>query len=190
MEKNESIAPTFKVPVRVEVRKYPANEVYMIQSVDNDSVFSEEDYQTITKICSQELIYDRLFKELFNGEPYTMDKAKGFVSRARDGWQNNDKFVFLIRNDKGKIVAAMDIKSDNTEEAEIGYWASKDEPGIMTNSVVALCQIAKEAGYKSLYGLTVPDNEKSQKVLARSGFEKAGEVKERNKTYIKFTKIL
>lgn len=58
----------------------------------------------------------------------------------------------------------------------------------MTNTVLALCDLAKKAGYKSLFGLTIPDNQRSQNVLIRAGFTMEGEMEKDGKRYIKFTK--
>jgi RimJ/RimL family protein N-acetyltransferase len=135
------------------------------------------------------LIYDTLFRDKFKGKPYTLENAKGFIKWAKDGWQRNKWFVFLIKNPKGQIVGAIDIKSNNLNSAEIGYWVDVKTPGVMTNLVIALCEIAKDAGYKSLYGLTVLENDRSQKLLLRAGFKNEGQIEEKGKQYLKFVKI-
>jgi RimJ/RimL family protein N-acetyltransferase len=53
---------------------------------------------------------------------------------------------------------------------EVGYWASARSPGFMTPAVAALCDLARGAGYRSLYARTRPENERSAAVLRRNGF--------------------
>jgi RimJ/RimL family protein N-acetyltransferase/isopentenyldiphosphate isomerase len=178
-----SLSPNFKLPIKLSVKNYLNNEDYYI-SPANESW--EEDVDQITRICSQELIYNVLFKERLKGLPYISKNALEFIAWINEGWEKNEWFVFFIRNGEGKIIGAVDIKSDNLEEAEIGYWMSEKVKGVMTNAVLALTEIAKNAGYKSLYGLTVPDNEKSQNVLKRAGFTDQGLVNQKSKKYIKF----
>jgi hypothetical protein len=40
------------------------------------------------------------------------------------------------------MVGAIDIQLAMTDEAEIGYWASSESPGMMTNTVLVLCLVA------------------------------------------------
>ncbi|HTK03360.1 MAG TPA: GNAT family N-acetyltransferase [Alphaproteobacteria bacterium] len=180
----------FKIPVNVLIERFPDKEIYSLQSVDSSQDISESDLEIIAKICSEELIYKVLFKEKFEGKPYTLESAKWFINWAKEGWDKNEWFVFLIRNPENKIVGAVDIKSNNLESAEIGYWMTNEVKGLMTNAVIELCNIAKSAGYKSLYGLTVLDNKNSQGVLVRAGFTNEGEIEKEGKEYLKFTKVL
>lgn len=180
--------PNFKSPVKVLIEGFPERETYFVQSIDSSQNISDDDLETITRICSEELIYNVLFKEKFNGKPYTLENARSFINWAKEGWNKNKWFVFLIRDSENKIVGAVDIKSDNLESAEIGYWMTKEVSGVMTNAVVALCNMAKNAGYKSLYGLTILNNEKSQRVLLRAGFVNVGQIEEKGKQYLKFVK--
>ena len=135
----------FKIPVNVLVEKFPDKETYSLMSIDGGQNISEKDFETIARICNEELIYKVLFAEKFEDKPYTL---------------------------------------------EVGYWMSNGNPGVMTNAVRAICDIAKTAGYKSLYGLTVLNNEKSQKVLINAEFENVGEIKVKGKQYLKFIKII
>ncbi len=182
--------PHFEAPIQKPIERYPDGEIFKMQSVDESSELRPEDLEQVAEICNEGLVYDTLFRGKFEGRPYTSEDAKGFTDWAKQGWNNNDKFVFLIRDPQNRIVGAIDIKSNNTEAAEIGYWASSTTPGIMTNAVKALCDIAKDAGYKQLYGLTVPNNERSQKVLLRAGFSDEGLADRKGKEYLKFTRDL
>lgn len=172
------------------IKRFPTDEIYNIVAIDKDFLSSDEVLAQITKICSEELIYNILFKERLAGKPYVLENALNFITWAQKGWEKQEWFVYLVMDNNKKIAGAVDIKSNNLESAEIGYWASSEISGIMTNAVTALCNIAKDGGYKSLYGLTVLDNQKSQNVLTRAGFSNIGQVRQKGKDYIKFEKKL
>ena len=182
--------PPFVTPIHVEFERYPSGELCELESIDSNKSYDNSDFDTIASICGQKLVYDFLFKERFKGRPYTQEDAKGFISWAQEGWRKNEYFVFLIRNSKSEIVAAVDIKSNNLKSAEMGYWSSSETPGVMTNTVVSLCNVAKKAGFCELFGLTVVDNIRSQNVLNRAGFINEGHLEREGKSYIKFTKSL
>lgn len=74
--------------------------------------------------------------------------------------------------------------------AEIGYWARASSSGIMTNTVLELCELAKEAGYQRLLALVAPENEKSIRVTMRAGFVRADDVMRNGRRYLQFTKHL
>lgn len=179
---------TFTTPIKHTIQKYDSDTSYSMTSMDSGTQFSDEDIRDIAKICSEKRVYDVLFKEKFEGRPYTGEDARRFVNWAQSGWENDSHYVFIIRDGENHIAGAVDIKSADLAGAEIGYWASENHPGIMTNAVRELCKIASNVGYKSLFGLVVPHNNKSQGVLLRAGFENLGNVHERGKEYIKFEK--
>ncbi len=60
----------------------------------------------------------------------------------------------------------------------------------MTNAVLKLCDIAKEAGYRCLFALATLENEKSARVLLRANFIYEGQIFRDNIAYMKFTKML
>ncbi|MGD8744445.1 MAG: GNAT family N-acetyltransferase [Candidatus Woesebacteria bacterium] len=191
MEKGkDSLMPRFNLPVSVEFNRHGTGESCVLESADSSRSFDDADFQKIADICSEKLVYNVLFKERFKGRPYTKKDAKEFVSWAQDGWKKEESFVFLIRNQIGEIIAAVDIKSNDVDSAEIGYWSSSKTPGVATNAVIALCDVAKKAGFKNLYGLAIPNNENSQGVLLRAGFENDGPFEEGGKSYVKFSKTL
>lgn len=182
--------PHFNVPIRASIERFPSGEVYKLQSADDSVAFTDEDYQRIAQICSEPLIYNMLFHDLFEGRPYNIQDAEKFTKIAQDGWRTGKTFIFFIRNPQNQIVACTDIKTNDIEAGEVGYWCSQESPGIMTNAVFALTDLAKNAGYKSLFGLTKAENEKSQNVLTRAGFVKDSEIEKNDKHYFKFTRNL
>lgn len=100
-----------------------------------------------------------------------------------DGWRQNDKFIFLLLSPSGDVAAAIDIKSRNLDNAEIGYWASKSHRGCMTNTATELLNLARAAGYRGLFGRTKKGNKDSVGVLMRVGFRFDSKESEENETY-------
>jgi len=70
------------------------------------------------------------------------------------------------------VVAACDIKS-NALNAEIGYWSSQAHRGVMTNALVAMCDMAAGAGFVALFARTKTGNVRSEAVLKRAGFQRS-----------------
>jgi len=126
--------------------------------------------EQIIAICNERKIYDWLFRRLLDGMPYKEGNVISFFKRGVEGWKKNKAFVFLLVTRFGEVAAAVDIKTPNIENAEIGYWASESHQGCMTNTVIVLLTIAKEAGYSSLYARVRKANSSSAGVLTRSGF--------------------
>lgn len=110
---------------------------------------------------------------------------KKFTQIAQEGWRSNKTFIFF-RNPQNQIVACIDIKTNDIEADKIGYWRSQESPGIMTNAVLTLTGLAKNAGYKNLFRLTKVENIKSQYVLTGAGFIKDSEMKKEGRCYFKF----
>jgi RimJ/RimL family protein N-acetyltransferase len=124
----------------------------------------------VARVCNEPLVYDVLFRRGLGGAPYPAAAARGFLEWAHRGWREGTHFVFLVRSGSGAVQAALDLKAARLEAEEIGYWASARAPGYMTPAVAALCDLARSAGYRSLYARTRPDNERSAAVLRRNGF--------------------
>jgi RimJ/RimL family protein N-acetyltransferase len=138
-------------------------------------VLSKNNIFEIIAICNQEDIYSLLFRDKLNGERYEEPNAQSFVAWANKGWQDGTYFVFIIKNQDDKVIGAIDIKSNNSDLAEIGYWASDNFPGFMTNAVSGLIEQAKNAGCHSFVAYTKLENNKSKGVLSRSGFDYVGQ---------------
>ncbi len=182
--------PHFVVPVSRPVLRHGTNEECELRSTDSTLKLTGRDAEQVAAICNEALIYNRLFSTIFKGQVYTPEHAEKFLQWAREGWHKNEWFVFLIRNAAHQIVAAIDIKSPILAEAEIGYWASANYPGVMTNAVVELCRVAREAGYRRLFAVIEPDNERSIGVIQRAGFLTDGEMVRNEKQYLRFIREL
>ena len=156
----------------------------------NEKDFTESDYKKIVKVCNQKEIYSLLFKERLGGKSYKLADAKGFVNWATKGWETKEYFVFIVRNQLNQIVGAIDIKSNNLDLAEVGYWMDKDSPGYMTNVLIGLACQAKDFGFKKLYGLTKINNDKSKRVLLRAKFLSTGKYVQNDCEYDRFEIVL
>ena len=177
-------------PIQQTVLRYPDNQHYQLRSADASFPSTDTTQQDLVAACNEPFLYDRIFRERLQGKPYDQDRAEYFLSWAREGWRNNAWFVFVVLSPEGKIVATIDIKTDQLEGAEIGYWCSEKSPGIMTNTVLALCNIAREAGFRHLYARIAPDNARSIGVVSRCNFSPAGLETRNGVQHLRFNKSL
>jgi len=148
--------------------------------VRGDSVeASKDNVERVRSICNEAAVYGILFQPVFKGTPYSSEKAESFLNWAAKGWAERSHFVFLVLDASREICGTVDIKSPELEGAEIGYWASEKHSGIITPAVVLLCEVARRAGYKSLYAFVLPANTCSLRVLTNNAFQ----VEERGVTH-------
>jgi RimJ/RimL family protein N-acetyltransferase len=162
--------------VPFSAKHFQNNDFVQVFPLDGTHAISADDILKIVEICNQSPIYNFLFAARLKGEPYTEKSANGIVEWARAGWNSGKYFVFLSRDSGGKILGAIDIKSDTIDGAEIGYWMDENSPGYMSNIVMGVAKYASEAGFYKLIAYTQPQNEKSQRVLLRAGFRHVGQV--------------
>jgi RimJ/RimL family protein N-acetyltransferase len=181
--------PNFSSIKDIEIIHFKTEQPFLLQRADK-IVASKENLARIVSICNEPLAYEFLFRRFMEGKPYEEENAKSFLSWAAQGWSEKTHYVFLITNSDGEIHAAVDIQSNQLEDAEIGYLATLKNPGLVTNAIAALCGIGKIAGYKSFIGMTLLDNQRSAAVLIRNAFSDLGLVESHGKTYRKFRKIL
>jgi len=110
-----------KSPIELKIENFFNREIYTVQSVDESYKFSFQDINDIAMVCNEPHVYDFLFRHKLNGEIYSKNGAFSFINYSWEGWRNDEKYTFTIRNPNGNIVGALDIKSNNLEEGEIGY---------------------------------------------------------------------
>jgi len=140
---------------------------------------------SIEKVCNEPLIYKQLFKSRCKDQPYSTKNAEDFLRWAKEGFLKKSHYVFFILDSMSLPIGAIDIKSNDKDNAEIGYWLSTFHSGLMTNAVKELCHQAKALGFKSLYGLCEEGNYKSKSVLKRVDFKEVGILKKNQKSYTK-----
>ena len=141
----------------------------------------------VTSICNEPLVHESLFRRILSGKPYPLSMAADWLARGADGWKRNSHFVFGIVDQEGRIAAACDIKSADASWAEVGYWSSASHSGVMTNAIVGLIDLAREAGFEHLFAETQKTNVRSQGVLCRAGFALSDEKPLRGNHYIVFS---
>jgi RimJ/RimL family protein N-acetyltransferase len=151
-----------------EFQRFPDGQAYL-EAVRVANV-TEEDLHRVVEICNQPLILDHLKQTLTDGQPYTMNFAQDLVHVGEMGWETGAGFVYFIRDAQRRVVGAMDIKS-NDLDAEIGAWTDAESPGYVTNAVACLTELARQAGFNSLYSLVDPNNDRSIAVMRRSGWQ-------------------
>jgi RimJ/RimL family protein N-acetyltransferase len=148
---------------------------------------TDEVLTQVTSICNETSVYDWLFREMLSDQPYPPSMAEKWLTWGKDGWKQNAYFVFGIVDQKGCIAAACDIKSADASWAEVGYWSSKDHRGVMTNAIIGLIDLAREAGFEQLFAETRKENTPSQGVLLRAGFALSEQKPTRGDNHIVFS---
>ncbi len=164
------VMPTFPNNIKTPVENWKTGSRYYVVRA-GDAWNTPEHQREIVDICNQPAVY-RLFHDALEGKPYLMEKASGFLQWAEEGWKNQTHFVFFAVTEAGAIAAACDIKTNDLDGGEVGYWLGEQHSGIMTNTVSVVCDLAWQAGYKSLFARVLKSNWRSANVLERSGFVK------------------
>jgi len=152
-------------------------QMYQFCSVEHISP-TEEHILEVVAVCNEPEIYSWLFSENLKGSPYPFQLASQWFTWANDGWKNNSHFIFALLAPDGKIIASLGIKNADLECGEIGYWCSENHRGIMTNAVTALIDAARLAGFQSFCAQARKNNIRSEKLLARIGFQPSSETAE------------
>jgi RimJ/RimL family protein N-acetyltransferase len=169
----ELVKPRFSADLNVTL-EHPLNgRTYNLLRADRLQA-TPELLADVVAACNEPLIYDWLFRERFKGQPYAEADARSFFAWQKSGWQDNAFFVFLLLSPEGQVVGALDIKSADPEAAEVGYWLSAQHRGLMNTALERLEDLARGAGFRSLYARVRPDNQRSRAVLRRAGWNEAG----------------
>lgn len=161
---------TFAHPLRIPFQNALTGTPYFLVSGDQIEPTPARLLE-IARCANEPLVYDLLFRQRFEGEPYRETDAADWITWTHAGWRANTHFSFMVQDEAGRVVAACDIKSNDVEGAEVGYWASAHHRGVMTNAVKLMCREAAKAGFRSLTARTKWGNARSKAVLHRVGFE-------------------
>jgi RimJ/RimL family protein N-acetyltransferase len=154
---------------RCPIVSFLTGETYFLARADRVEATPER-LAEVTAICNQPEVYRWIFSEMLAGQPYPASKAVEFANWSRTGWREGTHFVFLVLNGAGQVAAACDIKQNEADGAEVGYWASAGHRGVMTAAVLQLCALAREAGFRSLYARVRKPNARSARVLKRAAY--------------------
>jgi RimJ/RimL family protein N-acetyltransferase len=153
----------------VSVENAITGDQYLLQPIWKLDA-SPKNLEDIAAICNQKLVYEWCFRSLCDGAPYPTTLALDWISWGTEGWEHGTHFVYAITDVDGAVAAACDIKSADLERAEVGYWSSANHSGVMTNAVLAVIQLADDAGFRTLFADIHPDNQRSLAVIKRCGF--------------------
>lgn len=163
--------PAFKTPINEKVLKFFDGVPYYLTDLA-DATKHAGLVSRLVQVCNEPRLYNRMFAERFMGRVYQEQDAWSFLNGAAKGWTENSGFKFVLFNEQGEICAAVELKTGDTDNCEIGYWASEFHRGVASNMVIKLCELAAKAGFKQLYAMIAPDNYASQKVVTNAGFTK------------------
>ena len=162
------MSPIFPSAVSIPLTHPLSGKVYTLSRADALEQTTDEVADLIAA-CNEPLIYDWLFRERLEGQPYTEAQAASFFDWMRSGWQGNAFFVFALLSPCGRLVGLLDIKSADPA-AEVGYWLSSKHRGLMGVALAALATLAHDAGCRSLYARIRPGNGRSQAAVQRAGW--------------------
>ena len=139
---------------------------------------NESDIDDIHKACQDPLI------PAFTTVPanYTIDHAIEFVRSDPFSLAERRELRFVIEHGNGgdqKFAGVISLHTINIKNhtAEIGYWIDKSMRGkeIGTTAAMMISDYGfATLGFRRIDGLVDVDNEASQKVLMKAGFEKEG----------------
>ncbi|MEY4291524.1 MAG: hypothetical protein RL130_1466 [Actinomycetota bacterium] len=139
---------------------------------------SDSDIDAIFQACQDPLI------PAFTTVPanYTIDHAIDFVRSDPFSLAERRELRFIVDYGNGsdkKFAGVISLHTINIKNhtAEVGYWMEKSMrgKGIATTSVSMITDFGfTTIGFRRIDGLADVDNEASQKVLMKAGFEKEG----------------
>ena len=150
--------------------QYGTSDQYLLKPINSITAHPDR-FQEIYKSCSIDPIYQWLFLKRFP-DGYTVENAKEFFFWAQESWKKGTHFVYLLTEMNGKIVGSIDIRSNNLNKAETGYWINSKHKGLATNAMAQIGIIAKSVGYKVLFAQVEKANTRSIKVLERNNFQR------------------
>jgi RimJ/RimL family protein N-acetyltransferase len=103
--------------------------------------------------------------------------ARKFLAFCRAEWSHRGVGPYLIHNrDDGRLLGSAALGMESPNEAAVGYLLARDAwgHGYATESLRAMCDLARQLGVRRLYGLCHPDNRASWRVMEKSGFQHEG----------------
>jgi RimJ/RimL family protein N-acetyltransferase len=105
--------------------------------------------------------------------PYTDNDARAFVEGEVPGIGTQQ---FAITQD-GRVVGSIGMGVNNSRTGHIGYWCAREARGrgVTTRALRLLCKHALEdLRLERLELITDPDNQASQRVAEKVGFQREG----------------
>jgi RimJ/RimL family protein N-acetyltransferase len=111
--------------------------------------------------------------------PYTLQDAEAFIRYAEDAWEQESSAPFAITSLNGDPLGAIELHLNRVDRghAGIGYWlrAEARGRGAATNALKLVSVWAfRDLHIERLSLITDPENEASQRVAERAGFNREG----------------
>jgi RimJ/RimL family protein N-acetyltransferase len=110
--------------------------------------------------------------------PYSEEDSYSFIGHARESWDRGESYNFAIVNaESGDLAGSIAVRLRRFSTGHFGYWIARESRGrgVATEALTALCRWAVETlDVKRLELLTDVDNQGSQRVAEKAGFQREG----------------
>jgi len=141
----------------------------------------QTDYGAWARLRTSSREYLEPWEPRWPGDALSMDDWKRRMRAWREGWEADRFYVFLIFTaQRAGLVGGLSlshVRRGPAQSASLGYWLGEASQGqgFMREAVKAVCLWAGEVlGLQRIEAATVPENARSQRVLAACGFEREG----------------
>ena len=118
----------------------------------------------------------------FIPHPYTHEHAKDWIAKAQSGFTDKTQWLFSVYlKENGTYIGSINIHQDKDDaaKAEIGYWLSPSHWRKGYGSEMLFAAIENGFNileFKTLFATVALDNEASQKMLEKHGFENIAQI--------------
>ena len=126
-----------------------------------------------------------IFGDKFQNKKLNNTFVTNFINYYLKQGEEEKLYLFLIIEEV-KIVGGIDLQVAKQGVATVGFWQDSGVSGYMTNSLIAVCKIAHDYGFKILDGYVEKKNHNAAKVLVLAGFDYFGEVQGKTKVLQKY----
>jgi len=156
------------------IERYPDGTLYSMQAIDDAFPITDRIIEDVYRNCAFGPAWRDIFYALFpNG--YHPEHAREYLAKCQQGWREEKVFSYAIMSPAGDFAGTIDLKGNDPNETEVGYWCDPDHRGLMTNALNQLADTAAEAGYHKLTLYIADDNPASLGVARRCGFTHLGQ---------------
>ncbi len=171
-KRNTSKGPYFDIMFHKTFTHKTNGKSYEIIRADQ-AYIKQEHLQRITEICNEPDILRMVQLEHPGEKSFRLNDAKTMISNARADWKASRRFMFIILEPGGIPTGVIEIKSSDLSSAEIGYWNSKRNPGLITAALKYVLEAARLAGFQNFYAETESQNLPSIRILENNNFIKS-----------------
>lgn len=107
---------------------------------------------------------------------YELAAVEQSLRNAREWWHAGSDMLHVVADDRGRLLARVNLVDIADGSAEVGYRVARAATGrgIATAAVTDILTTARGLGLKQVRAGTSTENEASARVLSRCGFVPAG----------------